>query len=277
MRAARKQLGLTQQSVCGRLGLSQAAWSKMEHGLAIPSAPKWFQFCEIAGISPDCLTTGYIERSRPAVLEGKNFEHGFRMPKRYADFRGSKTRAMLPFLLYFKSVLGEEKLGEYFDSIKLDPDLFVDLDNQINLNFCLDISRHLIRSGDLKSGDIPKLARIVTQPQAHGSLHRHYEGSLNVPNLINILILNSRQYECNFSYQVEDQNREVTVVSVTPEKHLKEFEYKHDDNLGNFLCRYKQHYFEQFTTYGGLRGAKLQELQCHYQGHDRCVYELRTA
>jgi transcriptional regulator with XRE-family HTH domain len=276
MRAARKKNDLTQVEVAKRLQISQSALSKIESGLLIPSAPQWFEFCQVTHISPDSLTTGYMERLSTAVIESGDLSVGFKIPKAYRPYRGSKMRAMLPFLQYFRAVAGEEKVEQYFRSIKMDPDSFIDLDGQINLRFCLDLSRTLIQSGFLKPDDFSRMTSSVSHSETHGRLHRMYDGQTDPLVLTQVLLQNSRQYECNFQYQIEERNPKHLVFSVKPEEHLSEFQYRQDPVLGDFLCRFKKHYFESFTHYGNSHGATLHERQCHYQGADSCVYELKT-
>jgi transcriptional regulator with XRE-family HTH domain len=276
MRAARKRQGLTQITVSQRLGISQSALSKVESALLIPSAPQWFEFCEMTGIAADSLTTGLIESHRPATLQQSDLDVGYKLNNKYRDNRGSKVRATLPFVAYFRSIYGDQGFDDWMKYIKVDSDMFVDLDTQVNLNFCLDIARELTQRGLLKAKDFPKLVKTVSQPQTHGSVHRFYDGN-NSLNLLTVLIQNSKQYECNFQYKIEDHKKDQIEISVTPEKHLKSFAYKDDPVLGDFLCKYKQHYFERFATYGGAAGAELREGQCHYKGADRCVYHLKMA
>ncbi len=137
MRAARKKRDLTQVEVSKRLQISQSALSKIESGLLIPSAPQWFEFCQFTDISADSLLTGYMERLGSAVVESGDLNVGFKIPKAYRPYRGSKMRAMLPFLKYFHSVAGEEKVDQYFRSIKLDQDAFLDLAGKSSIRFCL--------------------------------------------------------------------------------------------------------------------------------------------
>lgn len=277
MRAARKKMRLTQVEVSKRLQISQSALSKIESGLLIPSAPQWFEFCEMTGISADSLMSGLIERNRPAVLESGNADLGFKVPKMYLENRGSKVRAMLPFLSYFEEVAGSKKVDEYFARIKMDRDIFTDLDTQISLQFCLDLSRTMIEQGMLKASDFSKLTQSVAQSGTHGSLHRIYDAETNPIQLLSLLLQNAKRYECNFNYQIQEQKSDRMVLSVAPEKHLAGLSYRSDSTLGDFLCQYKKHYFETFATYRGARGATLEEKQCHYHGADSCVYELKLA
>jgi hypothetical protein len=221
--------------------------------------------------------TGYMERLSSAVVESGDLNVGFKIPKAYRPYRGSKMRAMLPFLQYFNTVAGEEKVDEYFRSIKMDKDAFLDLDGQINLKFCLDLSRTMIQTGLLKPTDFGKMTSTVSRSETHGRLHRMYDGQKDPLMLIQVLLQNSRQYECNFNYQIEERNDKRLAFSVKPEEHLAEFQYRNDPVLGDFLCQFKKHYFESFTHYGNIQGATLHERQCHYKGADSCVYELKAA
>jgi transcriptional regulator with XRE-family HTH domain len=278
MRAARKRGGLTQMSVAQDLGISQSALSKMESARLIPSAPQWFSFCEITRISPDSLTLGYIERNQVATLLDDS-EGGFKLPKTFNNSRGSKVRAVLPFVDYFRDALGEDKLAQYLESAKIDPDFFIDLDNQINLNFLLETLRTLIGKGEFKARDFSKMSKAVVEPKVHGGLYRIYQGAGDPFQRIKSLLGQARSYECNFRYAIEEQGKSSLTVSVTPEIHLTQFAYRNDAVLGNALCRYKQHYFEKISGCCGEEGPGLsiKEHECHYKGADRCVYEFKTA
>ncbi len=49
----RKKRGVTQVELAARLGISQATLSKMENGLAEPTAVQWFEFCRLMKIRLD--------------------------------------------------------------------------------------------------------------------------------------------------------------------------------------------------------------------------------
>jgi transcriptional regulator with XRE-family HTH domain len=279
MRAARKRKDLTQVEVSKQLGISQSALSKIENSLLIPSAPQWFEFCQYAGISPDCLSTGYIDGLHPVALATGKLESGFRLPKAYSELRGSTARTMVPFLAYFQSCYGEQRLQEWLWDQNIDPDYFVDLDSSINLNFCLDMARQLSRQGHLKARDIPKLVRPVSDPATHGGISRRYDDAATALVRLKALIENARFYECNFKYALESETRNGLDLSVTPEKHLKDIPYyRNDPELGDFLCRFKQAYFERFAAYGERgKGATVEEVECHYKGAPQCTYQIRMA
>jgi transcriptional regulator with XRE-family HTH domain len=274
MRAARKQQGLTQQEVSSRLEISQSALSKLEHGSLIASAPQWFEFCRLTRISPESLLTGYIERLVPATLAEGPREGTFKLPKRYASDRGSKVRAMLPFLSYLTVAVGEKKADELLDHLKVDADYLIDLDNQLNLEFTLDIVRYLIDQKLLKPKDVSKLVKPVSLASMHGSLASRYSASASRSELLQQLVINARHYECNFEHRIEDAPKGALDLSVTPERHLSDIGYR-DETLGDFVCRYKRHYFERFLAFGEGGAVKpVEELECHYQGAPSCIYRF---
>lgn len=275
MRASRKRAGMTQVEVSKVLQISQSALSKIESGILIPSAPQWFEFCGTTGISPDSLTTGLIEHQTPATLQHGTHGIHFKLPKMYHNNRASKMRAMLPIVTYFRNAVGEEKFEAYFKKIKMDSEMVYDLDAQVSLNFFLDLARALVTEGLLKAKDFSKLTESVNRPQTHGLVHRQFDGQTGL-NVLSVLLANADKYECNFEYHVEEQKKNQLVMSVTPAAHLREIPYRNDAILGNFLCKYKQHYFERFTSYGGSKAATLRELQCHFEGADSCVYQLKV-
>lgn len=280
MRAARKELGLTQEMVSSRLGISQSALSKLEHGSLVPSAPQWFEFCEMTHISTDSLISGYIEKIRPADLIESAREGSFKLPRKYARHRGSKVRALLPFLDFLQNSLGEEKLKEFLVSSRMDPDFFINLDNQISLEFCLDVARSLIQKKYLKAENISNLTRPVNTPSMHGFLRGKYGQEGNKKARLQLLLSNSKSYECNFHYTVQDLKPDHVVFSIRPEEHLEESSYRHDPDLGDFLCRYKKSYFERFTTYGegnDVVTPQIDEVECHYHGAPKCVYRIELA
>jgi transcriptional regulator with XRE-family HTH domain len=277
VRATRKQLGFSQEDVAQRLGIIQSALSRIETGSQMLTAAQWAEFCNFTGVSPDSIVTGYVDLKKSAVLKMDDREGTFRIPRRYSKVRGSKVRAVIPFLRYFESLYGEEGLREYLKARKIDPDFFICLDNQISLNFILDIAEELTNKGALKPNDFTTLTKPVSMPEVHGTLHYLYETKNDAADLLNVLIPNSRYYECNFDYAIEAQARRYVDLSVLPGEHLQATKYRGHPVLGDFLCRYKKHYFEQFTSFGGTEGGRIEELQCHYAGHNKCVYRVNLA
>ena len=277
VRATRKQLGLSQDDVAQRLGLIQSALSRIETGAQMLSAAQWAEFCGFTGISPDSIITGYVDLKKPAILKTDDREGTFKIPRRYSKVRGSKVRALIPFLNYFESLYGEEALSDYLRTQRIDPDFFICLDNQISLNFVIDMAEHLTNKGVLKPKDLGRLAKPASSHHLHGKLRYLYETKNDAADLLNALIPNARYYECNFDYVIEAQARRHIDLAVRPSEHLRGIKYRDNSTLGDFLCRYKKHYFEQFTSFGGTEAAHVEELECHYKGHSKCVYRLNLA
>ena len=278
MRSARKRADLSQVVVAQRLGLSQGGISKLEKGAMIPSAPLWFAFCELTGISPDSLSVGYLERHSPVRLESTPMVGGFKIPSRYRNNRGSKVRAMKPFLSFFEASLSKEKLKEYLSTkAKIDPDYLVDLDAQLNLNFNLDLMDTLITEGALSRNNLSAIAQGSLNPRTHGGIMKEFDVESDSIRRLVALLNNSRFYECNFKYGIENLTETRLDLSIRPEHHLNEFKYKDSGSLGDVLCSYKKSYFTLFANLSEKNSVEISERECHYRGADRCLYEVKIA
>jgi transcriptional regulator with XRE-family HTH domain len=275
MRAARKQAGMNQMDLARKIAISQSALSKFENAHLIPSAPQWFVFCEVMGISADSLTLGYLDHIHPVTLNAA--PSGFKLPKRYSEQRGSSVRATLPFVAHFVSHHGEAAFNSLLSAQKIDPDFFVDLNNQLNINFCLDLARESIKAGYLKPGNVTDLTQWVAKPDMHGRLAQAYDAPANGIPLIASLISNAPVYDCNFKYEVQEQSNERIEISITPQEHLRHFQYRDDPALGDFLCQYKKQSLLAFGFRGGRPQLKLKEAECHYHGAQKCVYTLQSS
>jgi len=279
MRAARKQMGMNQIELSKRLGISQAKLSKVENALNVPTAVEWINFCLMAGISPDSIKTGFIESLTPAKLRSTPVENGFDVPAHYASMRGSKVRAMLPLMRYFEASYGPAKLKAFLKEKRLDPDFFVNLDNQLNINFSLDLMRVLVSDGKLKAKGFAPMVQAATESALHGGLARFYEKQNDSISLLDTLLAQARKYECNTSYSIESQTATQFDLSIAPEEHLQYFKYKDDPVLENAVCEYKKAYFGRFTGFQGVprQAVEIHERECHFRGAKRCLYQIKVA
>lgn len=278
VRATRKQLGLVQLSVAKRLALTQSALSRIESGLQVMTAPQWAEFCSFTGISPECIMTGYIEFLRPAVLESAKQKIPFAMPAKYLDDRGSKVRATLPMTKFFKSHYGQDGFEKYCKTNKIDPDFFVNLDNQINVDFSFDMVDFLRQKGHLKAADIVKMTKPVSRPEMHGRLQHAY-GSIgpNVAGLMTAFATHSLYYDCNFRYAVEEVGRKHIDISIRPEAHVWEKLRNMDSDTAEFISKYRQHYCERFASYGSDHVPQIEHRESFFKGAEQCLYRVELA
>ena len=277
IRATRKQLGLSQITVANALSLQQSALSRIESGKQELGACDLLSFSKLTKIPLESFSTGQVENLTSALLMNGEDNSGYRLPARYANARGSKVRAALPFLKFAENAFGPVKLNQYFKSKGIDPDFFVNLGNQININFCLDLSFELIAQGAIAAKDIHKIAEPVNEPIYHGILHHQYDHSTHSQALIESLFSNSNFYECNFKYELSDRRKNGIEISITPGEHIPGLLSGNHASAGHLLCQYKKYYFRRFTTYGDQRQLKLSEQACYFKGDSQCVYHIKTA
>jgi transcriptional regulator with XRE-family HTH domain len=277
MRVTRKSNRITQEDLARDLGISQSALSRMEHGSLIPSAHHWMAFCQITGIATDSIMTGIVDILKPVRLSSPDRVGSFKLPRVYRKDAGSTSRSMLPFVHFMVETMGKDKAKEWMKSRKLDLDYFYNLNHPINLNFCLDISQSLVESGELKPGHLDAITGLVAGEKTHGLLHHQYDACPDASTRLQTLIHHAAYYECNFDYKIEAFTPGYIDMSIKPKEHLAQWDYKDNNQLGDFLCQYKKSYFASFLGYKSPHQPSskvIEEKSCHYHGADRCVYRI---
>jgi transcriptional regulator with XRE-family HTH domain len=270
LQATRKHLGLNQTAVAPQLGLDQSALSRVESGKQMLTATQWFTFCSLAGISPDALTFGVIELDRP--------ESAIRLPARYAFEKRSKVRSLLPMLEYARNSLGERGFNAFLEDHKLDTDFFVNLNAEINFNFTLDLAEALVKKTGMSPKDAELITRTAGEASAHGALHHYYDYIFsNQINLISGYVENASRYGSNFKYEVVEIGKSQIDVAVTPLAHMREFNYRENQALGDFFAHYDKGFFQNFSAYGGQKPLKVTVLENLYKGSTRCLYRMKAA
>jgi transcriptional regulator with XRE-family HTH domain len=270
LQATRKHLGMNQTALAPQLGLDQSALSRVESGKQMLTAHQWFTFCNIAGISPDSLTFGFVE------LSGR--ESAIRLPSRYSFEKRSKVRSLLPMLDFAKTTLGERGFNVFLDDRKLDPDYFLNLDAEINFNFTLDLSESLVRKTGMNNKDAEAVTRAASEAASHGTLHHYYDHIYaNQVQLMTGFLENFPKYENNFKFEIVDGSSSQLDVAVTPLPHMKEFNYLDNPILGDYLAYYLKGFFQNFSSYGGQKPMKVVLTENHFKGAPRCLYKMKAA
>jgi transcriptional regulator with XRE-family HTH domain len=275
IRTARKLRGKTQLEVADHLGVSQSYLSKLENGHLIPSSSQWFSFCRLTHVNPaKTFEMGIIDHGFPLGNETQYLNALFRVHSKYTQFAATKVRAIFPFIHYFIQQLGEAEFHAYCKDQFIDPDFFRVFDIETNFAMLLDLVQTLMERGCLRSDDLTRLLTPISSPSFHGCLHEDYDQTSSAKGIICHFVQNSAKYEMNFLYQIEDKKENHLTLSVRPNQFLNHFNYR-DKSLGNFFCQYQKGYFKHLSSYGGKHPlATVHEKQCHYQGHDKCIYEI---
>lgn len=274
IRAGRKLIGKDQRAVASLLGVSQAAISKIESEILMPSASQWYKLCQEFKIDPEyCYRTGYIDNCSSVWTASEYIHNRFKIPKKYLTHSRSKVRSVKPFFKFFQSRCGEQKLAEYLENLKIDPDFFLVYDNQLNMKFSLDLICWLIQNRYLKRSDIPVLVQSLNSGEMHGRLHEVYSHISSKKQLIYTLIKNVSKYETNSVYAIVDEMQNSFFLSIAPSLEMKLFDHK-NDTLGDFICDYKKEYIKQFCTYIDSTQVKIHELDCYFKGKEKCLYKI---
>ena len=270
LQATRKHLGLNQTAIAPQLGLDQSAMSRVESGKQILTATQWFNFCKIAGISPDCLMYGTVELN--------HLESAMRLPPRFSFEKHTKVRALSPMLEYARIKLGERGFDAFLDECKIDPDFFLNLSAEINFNFVIDLTEVLVQKTGMDSKDAEDITRVASKETVHGTLHHLYDYLYtNQLSLISAFIDNVTSYGSNFKYEIVDADKNEIDIAITPLAHMKEFDFKENTLLGDFFAHYDKGFLQNLSAYGDQKQAKVTLMENLYKGAPRCLYRVKTA
>ena len=95
----RKEKGMTQEELAGKLGVSSQAVSKWENDASCPDISLLPQLCKLLGITTDELLTGNTNEVRLVPLEQRKSLDELTLRVRINSAEGDKVRVNLPMSL----------------------------------------------------------------------------------------------------------------------------------------------------------------------------------
>jgi transcriptional regulator with XRE-family HTH domain len=242
MKAARKFKKLNQADVAQAIGCSQSALSKMEHNLLIPSAPQWFLFSRFTAIPPESLETGIIDRHSPIKFNSTEVSLGFKIPKKYRQFRAEKVRECYPF---FQAMEREnpELVKEFIASTGIDSEFFLDFDNLINFQLLADLMSFYLKATKPDSSDIKKLVKIGQNDLYWDHFKVEWSKLPDVELILNAFAREQIFFQSDFQLKVEESQNKI-ILSYYPEFHLRQLSAPLTEDLVYFLNLYRKYTLE---------------------------------
>jgi len=244
MKAARKFKKFNQADVAKAIGCSQSALSKMEHNLLVPSAPQWFLFSRFTGIPPESLEKGIIDRKVKVKFNSTEVSLGFKIPKKYRQYRSMKVRELHPFITFLEKK-GKNKKEAFFQHMGLEEEFFLDFDNLVNFQFLLDVIQFFIQENLSSESTILE----ISQEQGPIYWNRYLNFWKECHTTFDLLTAYSSvqpYFQMDFQLKVEEHG-ELT-VGYFPEYHLKYLEESVNSDQLDFLNRYRARTLENLIA-----------------------------
>jgi transcriptional regulator with XRE-family HTH domain len=226
MKAARKFKKFNQSDVASAIGCSQSALSKMEHNLLVPSAPQWFLFARFTSIPPETIETGVIDRHFKIKFNDDQVSLGFKIPKKYRNFRSEKVREIYPFLQYLEKTMGPSKVEEFILTTGLDAEFFIDFDNLINFQLLVDVIDYFVKMGKTSKTEIDEIVTLGQNDIYWNHYGIEWKNFDKVEEVFEAFAREQVFFQSDFQIKVETHADKIT-VSYFPEYHLKNM----SDNL----------------------------------------------
>lgn len=235
MKAARKFKKFNQADVAKAIGCSQSALSKMEHNLLVPSAPQWFLFSRFTGIPPESLEKGIIDRKEKVKFNSTEVSLGFKIPKKYRQYRSIKVRELYPFITFLEK-RDPKKKEAFFQHMGLDEEFFLDFDNLVNFQFFLDVLQFFLQEGF----GSPAIVQEIAESQGVVYWNRylnHWRECHSIHDLLSAYAEVQPFFQMDFQLKVEDH--EGLTVGYFPEYHLKYLEDSVNSDQIELLNQYR--------------------------------------
>ncbi|HXH76171.1 MAG TPA: helix-turn-helix transcriptional regulator [Bacteriovoracaceae bacterium] len=242
MKAARKFKKLNQADVAQAIGCSQSALSKMEHNLLVPSAPQWFLFSRFTAIPPETLETGIIDRHLAVKFNNADVSLGFKIPKRYRQFRALKMREIYPFIQVLEKD-SPDGLKEFITQTGLDPEFFLDFDNLVNFHLIADVMNYFIQHGKGNPTDIKHIVEFGQNEVYWDHCNVEWKKLQNIQQVLTEFVKEQLFFQTDFQLKVEGGGERIT-LSYFPEYHLKQMGTIYTQELQQFLNVYRKYTIE---------------------------------
>jgi transcriptional regulator with XRE-family HTH domain len=239
MKAARKFKKLNQADVAQAIGCSQSALSKMEHNLLIPSAPQWYLFARFTSIPLETIATGVIDRKSKVKFNNDQISLGFKIPKKYRNFRAEKVREIYPFLEFLEKKMIPPMHKEFIDSTGLDPEFFLDFDNLISFELFVDIVKYFIHLRKNSPRDIKGIVNFGQNDVYWDHFTVDWEKLHTVETVLWAFAQEQIFFQGDFQIKVETISGK-TFISYYPEYHMKQTGTSATPEVIEFLNHYRE-------------------------------------
>lgn len=222
MKAARKFKKFNQAAVAQAIGCSQSALSKMEHNLLVPSAPQWFLFSRFTSIPPETLESGIIDRHTLVKFNNTEVSMGFKIPKKYRNFRAQKVREIYPFMKFLEKHGGPEGVKEYITFTGLDPEFFLDFDNLINFQFFADTIGYIMKKDFIISNKMQEIVKLGQNEVFWNHYGVQWSKLSSAKEVLSEFVNEQLFFQTDFQVRL-DQKDGKFIICYIPEYHLKQF------------------------------------------------------
>lgn len=246
---ARKNAGMTQKELADHLGVIQSTISRIELGNLSPTLFHWMKMCSILNIPHDAISIGYLDRCTFAKINSNSMEGGYALPRAYRDLKCVKVRWLLPFLNYAKRELGEKVYLSILSDLKMKPTFFINLDNQVNVNFFGDFISALGNHQKINTKTKPEILKYSPSEDSHGVLANFYRNSSNQMDLMTRFLNNISKYQRLFFVEFEKSNIDQIKFSINVEDPLKKVIKDLGKDTEDFLYSFFEVYLQKFSLF----------------------------
>lgn len=280
VRSGRKLKGYTQQELASILRITQGYLSKIESGLLDPNFSLILNYCQVTGINIDSFNHGFISRPNgrtEAPPQGAQTKRAFRpSSKEHITDQGLKVRFLIPIIRFAVARLGRRKLEQICKSLKVDPDILLCHDLEVNMAFVFALASLVQREMGVSPSmeELFAFSRTEMRQHCRSILGDEFQPGTHSLDCVRKFVSLQGSFFSGIRFQiVEEQpnSMEIALTFVLPETERREFEKS--EELRNFFERYTTGFFE-------FMGSEDDQDESHYivekvSGFSEGMYRFR--
>lgn len=265
----RKVAGVNQVELGKILDLHQSAVSRIEMGDQLLTPRQMILLATFFDISFDDFIRGTVDYWRLA----EKFKRKAPFPARFIKLPYSKVRDVLPILKFTTQSKGDSKLKEVLNTFEVLPEYLKNPDMNLGTGFAADLYSTLLDRKLIQLTDVNEIAKISLTKEIQGFLSHVYDGCSDAISLLRARISNSKHYESNFDYQLNESQKNQAHLVISPAKHMSEVKYS-NESVGDLICGLRKEQMKLLPTQIGLPRFELKELECSFHGGAHCIYQI---
>jgi len=247
--SARKDAGMTQGELANSLGVIQSTVSRIEQGVLAPTLFHWIEMCKVLNIPEEAINVGFLDRSTTTKINSGAKEGGFTLPPSFRDLKCIKVRNYLPLFSFVREEYGEELVLKIMGDLKMKPTFFLNLDNQVNLQFPDDFFNTLGKYHKVDRRTMGRTLKYVADEKSHGVLARLFRNASDQLDLMDRYLKNVNKYHRVFSIEKYNVKKDKITFQVQYPPEIQVIFDEMGDERDQFLWDFYVSWMKKFSLF----------------------------
>lgn len=192
------------------LGIKPSEFMKLMSGQeALVGRPQLVSLSQYLNLNEDSILDGTYDKD---LVRTRFLGTPDALPSPYQQNQFSYTRSSAHIPRYLTLTRGQHFSDMILRKLNISPLLYTDLDNQVSINYFIDLLETLAESG-LSERELDNLAGVLFLSLENTALGSKFKKAKSYYECYEILSQSSQLFDCNFSYDFDLNRKQVRIES----------------------------------------------------------------